>query len=465
MFLALPLDIHNQLIKFYDLETKMCIINTSKFFGQFFKYGTYANVINLVRNKYSDIFKYFFDVIKCKITDKSFITAAQYDSIKILKFLEKNNFKTVYGVIRELARRGNIEMIKWLISRGHIWDYCTFSAAVESCNFEELKWLKNNGCPSDSNTFIKASERFSFEELKWFKENDFHTSPLLLSNIVRRFSIEEIKWVMTWCKYDCSVFVLAIKSERLDIMKWLKNCNYALTGGSELGNYDEDMIMNRAIATKNIEIIEWMLEQNFNFNNESFNVAMYNCANLEFTQWLLERGCVFTENTFLCAIYNNVSLDVLEFLKENGCPWNESVMEGADTLEKIQWLYNNGCPYNFRLSERLVHKGKLEELKWIKEQGFPFSEDILFHNMDSKSIEVLDWLKNTFNYNLSLLKEQNWMLYHRLINTVIINNDVCMLEWLKNNGFPFDDLYNYAKKENRVGIILWLKCNGYGPNK
>ena len=56
------------------------------------------------------------------------------------------------------AGYGELEIMKWMKTKGCPWDFYTFQYATEKCdgtNFETLEWLRINNCPWDDETFCE----------------------------------------------------------------------------------------------------------------------------------------------------------------------------------------------------------------------------------------------------------------------------------------------------------------------
>jgi|TARA_B110000967_G_scaffold113500_2_gene116095 hypothetical protein len=71
----------------------------------------------------------------------------------------------------EAAADGNLEVLKWLRSKGAAWDTKTCAAAAAGEHLDILKWLRDWGCPWDATTCQNAADGGHLEVLQWAREN------------------------------------------------------------------------------------------------------------------------------------------------------------------------------------------------------------------------------------------------------------------------------------------------------
>ena len=66
-----------------------------------------------------------------------------------------------------VAREGNLEVMKWLKTRNCHWDESTFTAAARHGELANMKWLLSQKCPGNIYTFEAAAEHGNLENMKW----------------------------------------------------------------------------------------------------------------------------------------------------------------------------------------------------------------------------------------------------------------------------------------------------------
>ena len=71
----------------------------------------------------------------------------------------------------QIARSGNLELLKFLREHGCPWDSKTCSSAACNGHLECLKYAHENGCPWDEKTCSKAAEKGHLECLKYAHES------------------------------------------------------------------------------------------------------------------------------------------------------------------------------------------------------------------------------------------------------------------------------------------------------
>ena len=71
----------------------------------------------------------------------------------------------------QMARKGNLELLKYAHENGCPWDKDTCSEAAYHGHLECLKYAHENGCPWDESTCSAAAEKGHLECLKYAHEN------------------------------------------------------------------------------------------------------------------------------------------------------------------------------------------------------------------------------------------------------------------------------------------------------
>ena len=145
---------------------------------------------------------------KYKITDAS-SEAALYGQLDVLKwtkthnclkykedftyFVRTNQLNTVMyalmydasfgiNICANAARGGHLEVLKWLLTNGFVWDAATCMCAAEGGHLDMLKWLRldnhwnrnlnsnsNGPCPWNEWTCMMAAMNNHLETLKWLR--------------------------------------------------------------------------------------------------------------------------------------------------------------------------------------------------------------------------------------------------------------------------------------------------------
>ena len=108
---------------------------------------------------------------------KRAIKARNFKNMKwIYEF--KKGFRWRSGHFTDAASYGDLEIMKWMKTKGSPWSACAFSRAAIKCdgsNFEILEWLGINNCPWNERTFEKSFLKPPV--IEWLFNYSFTTIP------------------------------------------------------------------------------------------------------------------------------------------------------------------------------------------------------------------------------------------------------------------------------------------------
>jgi hypothetical protein len=75
------------------------------------------------------------------------------------------------ATFNEVAKWGDLELMKWLRKKGCPWNTSVFVGAAIGGNLDAMKWLRKNGCPWNALTFEYACLNGSLDNIKWLHDN------------------------------------------------------------------------------------------------------------------------------------------------------------------------------------------------------------------------------------------------------------------------------------------------------
>jgi hypothetical protein len=236
-------------------------------------------------------------------------------------------------------------------------------------------------------------------------------------------------------------------------------------------NKNTECIINNACYTGNLNILEWLKRENYEFNYDE-NAMNNACKNghIHVLKWFLKNGYKLKcysdseDDATKNAILNN-QLDVLKWLNKYdylrfGMSMINYICRGGN-VEILEWFIEsekiNKLDFNIpEMISETCSSGKTEILEWIeKRYDFNYDNKAINNALKGGHINILEWFKNK-NYELK---------YGKLgIDGVLSNGRLNVLEWLKKN--------NYDIKYTNTGItcaelndftisIEWLENNNY----
>lgn len=137
------------------------------------------------------------------------LTAAHFGHLNVMKWLFEHNddlfvhFSVVYQLFLKASKKGDVEMLEWLVSKGCEYDKiaCGTSAASAG-NLQVLKWVHSKGEEA--------------EECVW---KTMHCSAASGGGHLR-----VLKWLRSvGCEWDDWSCYLAAKEGKLRVLKWLRS--------------------------------------------------------------------------------------------------------------------------------------------------------------------------------------------------------------------------------------------------
>lgn len=218
---------------------------------------------------------------------------------------------------------------------------------------EILKWTKENGFPNTN------------------KIKDVHdTHDIVCTQGARSGHLNIIQWgLANGCVCNSRTFTRAVKGGHLDILKWLYEfkCYY-----NEEGAYYDAAKYGR------MEIILWLIENNYSGTNE-IAIGAARGGKLEILKWTKDNNFYWYDDIILYGIESH-NLEIVQWLIKNGCNMGHYVIRDVYVTaieekqwEIFKWLVENGYP-NKRVCEYAAETNNLEMLKWARLYGCDWNE-------------------------------------------------------------------------------------------
>lgn len=264
-------------------------------------------------------------------------------NIELLSILnEKHILKTTHSYY--FAGRANRPIVtKWLHDNfiyqqfyyehsPHVTECC---GAADGGHFELLKTLhqKNNNLPRDISTY--AARRGHLDILKWLWQLGYIITDYAIEpDIIRNNHLETLSWLIdhgVQIPNKNKAHILAIAYGHLEILKLLVGIGHTCTSHSF------------SLATKfnRFDIVKYLHEIKCNYNSAVYiNVA--DNGNLEMLKWLRENG--YEWNNTLCGRLVNIgNLELLLWAINNNAPYTPRIKNLVDNICDLQAAYVNGA--------------------------------------------------------------------------------------------------------------------------
>lgn len=169
---------------------------------------------------------------KCSHDDYIAETAAQNGHLHALQWLlEKQilpkNCVFTCIVMRKAARKGNLEIVRWLWSKKCPCDQNVADAACGKGHLEIVKWLYNCGGPkcSQDGPYL-AAVNGHVEMLKWLRTQGYRWVPGSIKFVVANGHLHVLKWAnQNGGKLTSDLCCTAASYGHLHILQWLRENN------------------------------------------------------------------------------------------------------------------------------------------------------------------------------------------------------------------------------------------------
>lgn len=224
---------------------------------------------------------------------------------------------------------------------------------------------------------------------------------------------------------DISVFKKALLHGHFEIIQYLRKQNpkyYCLN----------EEVFETAVRSNKLDIVKWMKDQNCPWNSEVFNSAI-RIQNFEIIKWLKKEGCPWNNSTFMIS-----------------CIHHEIITANVG-IKIVKWLHQQGCPNASYGLRYFVKNGNVEMVIYLHEQFPNLLRNSLFDEaVYIGKINIMQWCKEVHHPSF-ILKQKHCTISTRLGK---LNN----LKWLKENKCPWAKkmCHDIATKKGYLLIAEWI---------
>jgi hypothetical protein len=324
-----------------------------------------------------------------------------YEELSILK--DTTPPKKKITKMNESAYKGFLNLIKYLHSKGKVWDKYTYFNAIASntsSSIEILKYLSKDGFlvvnPTDEDYY----------ESDWYQ----------MEYVTRYLDDDDYLYGEDMCFY-------AAAYGKLDVLKYLCENN------SELSQ----SVCTGAVKYNNLECLKYLHKIGCPWSYDTCSYASRH-GNLECLKYLHENGCEWYTDTCTFAASSN-RLECLKYAIENGCSYDEYTFDTAvrnEHIDCLKYLHKVKCKYNEYSYETAGRNGKFESFKFLYENGYPWSKNTCF------------WVIAGTTYDRNVFEE---------------GIHLKILKYAIENGCPYDkkECIKRAKKSPDKNILKYVK--------
>lgn len=184
--------------------------------------------------------------------DDSF-TFNEEEYLKILEHIVNINLYIPAGstTFNKLVQFGSIKLLEWLISIGFYFSLNAFYYAAKDNSIEKIEWLISHGL-SVAHLCSEVARAGNLEILKWAIERGYGytISTETLNYAFKSNNKELIEWLINEKKIKITSYTNVIAYRDLEILEWAKAENVHFNPNN----------LSEALSTGDLNIIKWVIE-------------------------------------------------------------------------------------------------------------------------------------------------------------------------------------------------------------
>lgn len=265
--------------------------------------------------------------------DIASVNACRKGDIEILQYLIENGLELTSCLTIEAARGGQFECLKWLVSKGCPLSYFETAFAALSGRIDIIEWLLKQGCELDDGTVISVCEKGMVNVIEWLSARN--------------------------CELNYpDMFHKALEYSNSEILEWLDNKGYR----------HQDNSIYLAIANDSVKTLEWLLNHGYKSDITLRMLISSNCENI--LRWYVEQGNVIPDEE-IRNILTYCTLDIIKFLYKRGYKIPDSLCSAAallGDLKCVKWTIKHG--HILKTEDALYAMKYPKIINWMLDNGY-----------------------------------------------------------------------------------------------
>lgn len=353
----------------------------------------------------------FLDILKflvskgCPLSKDTCLLASYYGHDSILLWAYQNKAPLDEGVTYYLACRGKLDLFKWAVEQGCVWnkEEC-LSGAVANGNVEMAKYLLSQGSDLENPLeMIEWEKPVYWPMLEWIEKQGIR----LIEIAEWAFyydNVDVIQWLYMRSGHIEGYYKLACKQLSLGIIKWCfymgLEVNSKRISSLIKSNCDKEF-EGDIMEQRQVEILKYLISIGCQLIPRHYSKAI-KCDKNEMIKILQSFNCPWNHECFIKAIQENRS-DIMDWLIEQNYLnindqadlWHVAI-HSCGTEDGLEWLRKHKVPYppGSRLPSMAAYFGQLEKVKWFWANGFAFDISVLDCAIEGKQEHVYQWLSS-----------------------------------------------------------------------
>ena len=160
----------------------------------------------------------------CTITEEIKEKCLSSYDLRLYQCLYPNHLTLSSELMYNVCENGNLELIKWLRSKGGPWGEWTCALAAFEGNLELLQWLRSQGCPWDERTCSHAAIEGYLELIQWARSQGCPWDKGTCTNAAKGGHLKLLQWVRSHgCPWDEQTCSWAAWGGNLEFLQWARS--------------------------------------------------------------------------------------------------------------------------------------------------------------------------------------------------------------------------------------------------
>lgn len=224
----------------------------------------------------------------------------------------------------------------------------------------------------DLNLFIKVDQVIKYN----VHHNEFFYSRVnyirnIMNNVCFYGAMKILVYIFKHYFPSSEQYIYAIEGERFEIVKYLLKCGCSFNSSVvEYANKKGNLYILRLLLEGNLETWGSLETWENEWNDEILNVNLYNTSHIECMRYAKEKGCNFkSKDSFYEAILND-NVQCVEFLLENDFEYHEDLSLLAmknNSLNCLRLFKERNLPIHCNLDENNKDDGNNKDDKEKKQ--------------------------------------------------------------------------------------------------
>jgi hypothetical protein len=428
----------------------------------------------------------------------AFEGAAQFGHLNLLKFADsKSMLPSLHQIgtsvfFQAASKNGHLKILEWFFyiywkptNVFHLHYKKAFSAAVSGNKMDVLVWLKSFLDERLWGAFVRVSvhpyvsigaRHGNTNLVMWLVDQGFHSDQNSASAAATAGSIDLLKFFRhLWSEH---VYTKAAEKGHLSVLKWARE------DAEQNYPWPEAKMFPAAAKCDNVELYQWLFDQNFPFEEEISFIGALKLGHFKFIKFARSHGSLFWNDALYYSLLERAAqVGDLETLK-----WSIAENTGATGTASIDfnWIaspviiaaatgghlhileYLRTTNYILQylelfysiVAEVAARHGHVPLLEWASANAtlHIWSYACFLAAIKGSQFKVLVWLKTHFPD--PLMKSPHPMLMAAEVGNIEV------FKWLRNNGMKWHPMtYEVAKNSFHVDIAEWAIKNGCPKDK